>query len=198
MIINLSKFIRLYLSRPVWIEILGSPQLELYLPIGGFIGTKNRLPEGYLLRTFQQGDEEMLSKLYLESGFSFSKNQFPELFSACLPNGCFVVEHIETKDLVATMMARHHSSKDYPFGGRIDWLASSPHHRLKGLGNICASAASKRLLEAGYSNIWVTTDDFRLGAIKIFTSLGFRPVINKETESRWGNINNLLDLTLHT
>jgi mycothiol synthase len=126
--------------------------------------------------------------LYLESGFTFSKQKLPELLLNCLPSGCFVIEHIESKSLVASMMARHHSSFHYPFGGRIDWLACNPEHRLRGLAKICANAATKRLLDAGYTNIWVTTDDFRLGAIKIFISLGFRPLNNRETNSRWGKI----------
>ena len=192
--ISITKSIGLYISRPFWLEIIGMPQLELFLPSGNFRLEKNRIPEGYYLRTFQEGDEDKLSKLYTEAGFSISNQKLPDLLLSCLPNGCFVIEHIESHNLVATMMARHHSSADYPFGGRIDWLATSSDHRLKGLGKICAYAATKRLLEAGYTNIWVTTDDFRLGAIKIFTSLGFKPSYNSQTETRWEKIRQQINL----
>jgi hypothetical protein len=41
-------------------------------------------------------------------------------------------------------------------------------------------------LEAGYDDIWVTTDDHRLEALKIFLSMGFRPVMStRESEVRW-------------
>ena len=105
-----------------------------------------------------------------------------------MPNGCFLIEHIDTKFIVATMMARHLAIEDYPFGGRIDWLATDPNHRKLGLGTICATAATKRLIDGKYENIWVTTDDERIGAIKIFLSIGFQPVKKRETLSRWENV----------
>ena len=98
------------------------------------------------------------------------------------------LEHIDTKFIVATMMARHVAIEDYPFGGRIDCLATDPNHRKLGLGTICATAATKRLLDGGYENIWVTTDDERIGAIKIFLSIGFKPVEKEITKFRWEKI----------
>lgn len=185
MILQLTKSLKLYLSRPIWLEVAAKPQLELSLGKGLREVNIPKLAEGYMLRVFKAGDEEKLAKLFSAAGFHFSSNELLALFMACLPAGCFVVEHLESKDLVATMMARHHSSEDYPFGGRIDWLATNPDHRNKGLGSVCASAATQRLLEAGYTNIWVTTDDFRLGAIKIFLGIGFQPVKKNNTELRW-------------
>ena len=46
------------------------------------------------------------------------------LLLLCLPNGCYLIEHKFTKSIVATMMARHLATENYPFGGRINWLAT--------------------------------------------------------------------------
>jgi len=92
------------------------------------------------------------------------------------------------------MMARHLASNDHPFGGRIDWLATHPKHRGLGLGKISASSATLRLQQAGYDDIWVTTDDERIGALKIFHSIGFRPNISSDMEERWSKIYKKLNL----
>ena len=57
-----------------------------------------------------------------------------------------------------------------------------------GLVRISAGSATKRLQEAGYDDIWVTTDDHRVGALKILHRIGFRPVINQFTVKRWKNV----------
>jgi len=92
------------------------------------------------------------------------------------------------------MMARHLASPTHPFGGRIDWLATDPEHRRQGLAAICARSATCRLLEAGYDDIWVTTDDHRLGALKIFLGIGFQPVVNEASEQRWQQVYQALGL----
>ena len=92
------------------------------------------------------------------------------------------------------MMARHLSKKDFPFAGRIDWLVTHPKYRRKGFALICASASTKRLLDAGYKYIWVTTQDHRLGAIKTFLKIGYKPKETQETKLRWKNIYDKLDI----
>jgi mycothiol synthase len=173
------------------------PQLELMLPpeIGQVLVSD--VPPGYRLRTFGQADEADMVRLLRQAGFSdFNIEYLRDALSICLPQGCFVVEHIETGVLVSTMMARHLASPKYPFGGRIDWLATDPGHRGRGLAAICASSATQRLMEAGYRNIWVTTDDHRLGALKIFIDIGFLPVMSTENEKRWKQVFHALNYGL--
>jgi mycothiol synthase len=188
MLIRITNKISLRVARPLWIEISKQPQLELQLPKSIKDLSIPELPFGYVLRTLQPNDTLGLMNLFANAGFIFNNKQLEEILSACLPQGCFVVEHIETNVLVSTMMARHMSSPEHPFGGRIDWLATDPEHQGKGLGNICARSATSHLLKLGYSNIWVTTDFKRIAALKIFLSIGFEPVIKKETKSRWEKI----------
>lgn len=185
MIIKITNTIKLRIARPLWFEIDGRSQLELSLPHTVNDIKIPSVPVGFQLRKFELGDAEKLRRLFSRAGFEFSSLTLNEILAACLPGGCFVIEDQSDKKLVATMMARHHSSADYPFGGRIDWLATDPGFRGKGFGNICARSAARHLITLGYENIWVTTDDERIHALKIFLSMGFEPVIIEKTKGRW-------------
>lgn len=107
----------------------------------------------------------------------------------CLPDGYFVLIEKNFQKIIATMMARHVSDYLHPFGGRIDWLAVNPNYTGKGLGYVVAAAATNRLIEVSYKNIYVTTDDHRLAAIKIFIKIGFVPNLYRhDMYDRWKNI----------
>jgi mycothiol synthase len=172
----------------VWVERSTRPQLELSLAPSVPDVSVPPTPDGYRVRVLTPQDEGALVRLLQRAGFDFDARALENALSVCVPRGCFVVEHIPTGALSATMMARHVASRAHPFGGRIDWLATDPDHRNRGLGGICARSATRRLLEAGYADIWVTTDDHRLGALKTFLGIGFRPVLTPSTESRWRQV----------
>ena len=143
----------------------------------------------FLLRTYRDEDENNLLKLFVKCGLVSSKKELDQIFKTCIPEGCFVIE----KDglIVSSMMARHVNTFS-KFSGRIDWLATDPKFNGLGLGRKCASSATKRLEQAGYDDIWVTTDDHRLAAIKIFLDIGFEPYLPDKSAERWRNILKLL------
>jgi mycothiol synthase len=182
--IRVTKRVEVRVASPLSVALLPPPQLELELKTGAAV-TIPQVTEPYILRTFQVSDTEKLSRLLSRAGFAFSSDSVWEALATCLPGGCFVIESERTGALVSTMMARHFASARYRFGGRIDWLATDPDHRGRGLARITASAAVRRLQDAGYQNIWVTTDDHRIGALKTFLSLGFVPAVSVETQDRW-------------
>lgn len=134
-----------------------------------------RIPAGYRQKQYGIEENEPMRKLLGECDFRFSPGRLVEALALCIPGGIHLVEHRQTGRLVSMMMSRHLSSPHFPFGGRIDWLATSPAHRGRGLGLAVASLATNHLLERGYRNIWVTTQPSRRAAIRIFTSLGFLP-----------------------
>ena len=193
MLIHLTRKARLRIRVPLWLEIDREPQLELQLP--------RPLPRvdvpppaaGYRLRVFSASDESALVGLLRRAGFAFTVDELRQALLPCLPNGCFVIEHVSTGALVSTMMGRHLASLEHPFGGRIDWLATDPAHRGLGLGAVCARSATRRLMEAGFDDIRVTTDDARLGALKIFLAAGFQPVLAADTQDRWRRIHEQLN-----
>jgi mycothiol synthase len=186
--IKITKSTSLIIKRPLYLLHNEFPQLELRLPKPIPSISLPNIPSGYVLRTLNEEDKPFFISLLSKCGFSFTNDGIENILSLCLPNGCYLIEKLSTKSIVSTMMARHLSSPKYPFGGRIDWLATDPKFRKLGLGAICATAATKRLIDAKYENIWVTTDDERIGAIKTFLSIGFEPVMNNATKFRWNKV----------
>lgn len=120
-------------------------------------------------------DSEIIG-LLASCGFHFKQRQFQRALELCIPNGVHLIASSSSGVIVGMMMSRHLSTSRFPFGGRIDWLATHPLHRGRGLGRWCAFLATNHLLQRGYTNIWVTTQPTRPHAISIFTSLGFRQI----------------------
>ena len=148
------------------------------------------LPEAYTLRTFRPEDAADHVRLMRAAGFAnWSQEQLAAALERCLPDGFFVVEHNPSGRLVATAMARHQPSTWHPCGGELGWVAGDPDHKGKGLGCAVCAAATRRLLEIGYRNIYLLTDDFRLAAIKVYLKLGYVPFLfAPDMEGRWRDV----------
>ena len=68
-------------------------------------------------------------------------------------------------------------------------MTADPEHSGKRLGAVVSAAATRRLVEAGYTDIYLLTDDFRLPAIKTYLSLGWRPVLGEAgMADRWSAV----------
>jgi mycothiol synthase len=103
-----------------------------------------------------------------------------------LPNGFFIVEHIETGNIVGACFASHQSRERHPFGGNLGWLAVDPNHRGNKIGVLLVNAVVDRLQSAGYNRIYLETHDFRLPALKIYLDTGWVPFFyNEEMVDRW-------------
>ncbi|MDC0586486.1 GNAT family N-acetyltransferase [Gammaproteobacteria bacterium] len=190
--IRLTKKISLFVAIPMRLVLEKQHQLELKLR-ENYIIKIPQLPLGFQLRTYKEEDEVAVITLLSRAGINLSSEELRIAFETCLPEGCFLVEE-ERGNVVSMMMARHINSNGELFSGRIDWLATDPDFTGLGLGTVSASSAAKRLKDAGYNDIWVTTDDHRLGAIKIFYKIGFRPHIYDEIKDRWQKIIKILDI----
>lgn len=190
--INLTKSLSVIVSRPIQFISNSEPQLELFLEKDHRVIIPN-LPKGFRLTVYSPEKESGLYNLLNRAGIGLSKDELRMALTTCLPDGCFIVED-DSGNVISSMMARHINSNDRLFSGRIDWLATDPDFNGLGLGTISASAAAKRLQDAGYDDIWVTTDDHRLGAVKVFYNIGFRPYIYDEIETRWEKILQTLKL----
>ncbi len=187
MIIRLSNTLEIRLCRPIAFLREQKYELTFRLPVGT-AELAVSLPDGYRVREFKESDKVELVRLFEKCSFDFSLDRLEEVLGICLPGGVFLVEHAGSGTLVSTMMARHLSSREFSFGGRIDWLASDPNYRGKGLGRLSAILATNHLIRLGYRNIWVTTQPNRLDAITIFTSIGFVPTERTLREYPWGEI----------
>ena len=91
-------------------------------------------------------------------------------------------------------MAKHRPQDIHPFGGELGWVAGHPDHTGNGLGLAVCASVVRRLLQAGYKNIFLNTDDWRLPALSIYLRLGWIPLLYMaDMEERWRDVCAKLD-----
>jgi predicted dehydrogenase/RimJ/RimL family protein N-acetyltransferase len=146
-----------------------------------------RLPDGYLLRQWRPDEVGEYIELMDMAGFTgWSEERVNNTARNLLPDGFFVIEHKASGRLVATAQAAHRPTGLHPFGGELGWVAGDPAHKGKGLGTAVCAAVTARLIGAGYKEIYLSTDDWRLPAIKVYLKLGYVPMLYAEDmKARW-------------
>ncbi len=73
--------------------------------------------------------------------------------------------------------------------GVLDFVVTHPDHRSRGLGRATCTAVSKFFIDLGCKSVSLLTDDWRLPAIYLYLSLGFKPVMNRiDMPERWATI----------
>ncbi len=80
-------------------------------------------------------------------------------------------------EIVASAMALRSQTKTPPFEGELGWLAGDPAHAGKGLGRAVSAAVTTRFIGAGFRNIHLYTEDWRLPALKTYLKLGYVPFL---------------------
>ena len=84
---------------------------------------------------------------------------------------------------IATATAVHHTNDN---SGELHMVGMKTEFRGKGLGKYINNIAVKKLLKDGVSYIELTTDEWRVGAVKSYLSAGFLPVkYDLGMVSRW-------------
>lgn len=119
-----------------------------------------------------------------------------EIFNTCMlqnpafaPESLFFVEH-EGKP-VATIAALTDENKV----GLFHMVGALPACRGKGVGNLLSDIAKARLWESGCTHAFLTTDEFRVPAVKSYLKAGFLPVdYDTDMESRWFGLLHFLDV----
>ncbi|MBD3243447.1 MAG: GNAT family N-acetyltransferase [Chitinivibrionales bacterium] len=158
------------------------------------------LPRGYILRTCKQADKTVYRRLLRLAGFGKDDPGLAERNIAdALPGGLFFVVHKRSGAIVATALAGHRPSALHPNGGELGWVAADPAHVGKKLGAAVCAAVMKRFAEAGYTRVYLLTDDFRLPAIKTYLRLGFRPLLHQAGMARrWRTVCRELGMDYHS
>ena len=143
----------------------------------------------YDLRVYRPGGEDEAGwyRLMELAGFGlWDEDRLAPLLARILPNGWFFAVQRSTGALVASAMACHEPRPLHPFGGALNWVCGDPAHTGKGLGMSVCAAVTARLLAAGYEEVYLLTDDWRLPALSIYLKLGYRPLLfAPDMEVRW-------------
>lgn len=164
-------------------------QLLMRRPDLGALPPIPALPEGYVLREYQEGDLESLAALmraaYQDNQWTPEKTHKTFVEDTSVKK-TFVIEH--RGKIVATASARLTPDK-FPDSGYVHWVAADPAEKGRGLGYVVTLATLHAFVQLGCKDAVLETDDYRLPAIKTYQKLGFAPEHAHETHpERWAKI----------
>jgi len=148
------------------------------------------IPEGFLLRDFKIGDENAWDAIVGDMcGEGFVKAIKNHRFFA--PERVKMICRDEKP--VATATAWNDENGDESLG-MVHMVATDPDFRGRGLGYAVTNAVLHHMKKEGKSAAYLTTDDFRIPAIKIYLKLGFEPDESLEGYvERWKKIRIILN-----
>ena len=145
-----------------------------------------QVPEGCELRTYMPGDEAPWAEI-MNTGIGewtpekcreqlISKPQF-------LPDGLFFVTFQDKP--VGSACAWRSSPEEWE-KGYLHMVCVLPEHRGKQVGHLVTLAALHYFRDHGFKEVWLSTDDDRIPAIKSYLRLGFEPHYEDESHrERW-------------
>ena len=147
---------------------------------------QEKLPAGYTLRPFQEGDQAAWSALLNRNnqlGRWDGERIEGELAGSLQRSGQFFVEN--GGRLVACAGVYDRQRNEEPCW-EIGWIANDPSEVGKGLGRQVAVAAVRYALALPERPIYLLTDDHRLPALKTYFKIGFVPDLEHPTYvERW-------------
>jgi mycothiol synthase len=157
------------------------------------------VPVGYGLRTFRPGDERAWGDIMATEGGIGREWSVERVRERIVERPQFEAEGLffATSDAdggrpVASACAwRTEEEGDM---GNVHMVCALPSHRGRGLGRLVTLAVLHRLRERGFRSAELTTDDFRLAAIKSYLGLGFVPIYRTDPdrlddhEARWSAV----------
>lgn len=152
------------------------------------------VPEGYRLHNWRRGGDDLVSvQEYRERWIPMwgAENErqitewFPEVYNdPRVPDDGFYTVLYGERELVATSCIQ--IGEHTPDSATVHAVAACADHKGKGLGRIVTQAVMQEARRRGIAKTYLTTDDFRLPAVKIYLDLGFRPVLwDTDMRDRW-------------
>ncbi|MBN2043648.1 MAG: GNAT family N-acetyltransferase [Anaerolineales bacterium] len=164
-------------------------QVQMIWPEGQRI-QPSALPQGYTLRTYRPGDEAGFYDLMDSVGWTgWNPEKLQPWLFRILPEGWFFAIHERDGEIIGTCMATHDPTWEVPFSGEVGWTAVYPDHQGKGIGKAVVGAVVKRFLDAGYAQIHLYTEIWRLAALKVYLRIGFEPyLIQQESIQQWEKV----------
>ena len=137
---------------------------------------------GVTLHTHRDGDESAWEKI-IESAFG-EHHDFDLLIRLGGYDPSYVIYAEKDGKQIATASAVENPA--YPGEGWFRMVASHQDARGLGAGRLVCIAALHSLRDRGYKSVVLSTDDYRIAALNLYYSLGFRPVYSHEShKERW-------------
>lgn len=164
------------------------PQLQMMWPAHRLQSPPPvRVPAAYRLRTHRPGDEPAFCRLMEKVGWpGWNESNLQPWLARIPPESWFILIDEASGQLAATAMGLQDHSSLHPFGSELGWVAADPEHAGQGLGGVVCAAVTARLINAGYRDIHLFTEDWRLPALKTYFKLGFVSFLfTDEMPARW-------------
>lgn len=132
-------------------------------------------------------DRHAFEVVQAEIDWHVTNDQWNLLQNELVPDSMVFVRHGNESAGVACALVR---ADDWV---ELAWVAVSPKHRGQGIGKLVCSAVVSQLHALGLHNIFGSTQDGRLAALKIYLDIGFHPVYRPQKVERWRTICQKLD-----
>ena len=165
-------------------------QLIMYWRSGGPLPDMPDFKE-FTLRSFNGSDEDMEKWLDIVQYGLTAKREDADFFALCMLshkeleyNKIYMVEKDGDAAATLTVICNYEKKEGY-----IHMVACKPEYRGRGLGNKLSSLAVRTLILSGMETAYLSTDDFRIPAIKSYLRAGFLPDLSTEDfKKRWAAI----------
>ena len=136
------------------------------------------LPDGYTVRTYQEGDEASWARIITAAfpEFHWDEAKFKAEFASqpqFRPEILFLAVHQATSEAVGTAMAWTEKPSER-LAGCVHWVAVDPAHQGRGVGRLLTLRVLHRMKLDGLVRAYLHTEPYRTGAIAMYESLGFR------------------------
>src|SRR6476469_7382516 len=146
-----------------FIEQRYSNQLEMVRTSSLGLVNLPLVPAGYVLRQLRSGDEGQYDDLF-HLAFA-DEGRFPETVGRALDGGFFVIEHLASREIVASCVAMRGSSSPRHEAGQLGWLVTDTSHTRKGLGTVVSASVTNGFVEEEYQRQCHTIEDLGIAAI---------------------------------
>jgi len=156
-------------------------------------------PEGYYMRNFQPGDEASWCACCIDGSLGVTEcnaEQFNKIMtteSRVKPENIYFLISPDG-DVAGTATFQFGNAEDE---GYLHMVGLDKRYWGKKLSLPLVNYVVNKIIEGGKSSIFLTTDDWRLAAIKSYFNADFVPVINDGDEEmirRWADVTNKLNL----
>ncbi len=147
------------------------------------------LPEGFCFRSFDGSEKDIDAWLdIVQYGLTNGKQTVEVFKSAMEGHPDYLPEHVYFVEVNGVACATISVfCNDETKHGYVHMVAAKPEVRGKGVGTALAKFAVNKLIEGGMQEAHLTTDDFRIPAIKTYLKAGFEPCLegSEDFASRW-------------
>lgn len=158
------------------------------------------VPAGYRLRTYQPGDEAAWGEIMEATGGIGREWTVDRVRERMIerpqfePEGMFFATCDAEQNRPVASATAWRSPVEQRVLGNVHMVCALDAHRGRGLGRLVTLAVLHYLRDRGFAMADLSTDDWRLAAVKSYLGLGFVPIYRTDPdrlddhESRWSAI----------